>query len=92
MIETGCYVLVTHEGDLYACTDTCAADVFGVVAGSKAGVVSMYWSRKDRDVFCASCAYPIGWRRRSARLLHEAMTEIGWAFYDAMGEAECCDL
>lgn len=88
----GCYVISTPDGDLYGCTDTCAADVFEVVARWQAAVVSMWWSNEDRDVFCASCAMPIGWRRRSARLLHEGMTETARAIYDALGEAECCDL
>lgn len=87
-----CYVISTPDGDLYADTDRCAVDVFQVVAHRPAAVVTMYWSQVDRDVFCASCSEPIGWRRRSARLLHEGMTEIAWAVYDALGEAECCDL
>ena len=87
-----CYVLSTPDGDCYACSDQCGADVFRILAHRPAAVVSMWWSKEDRDVFCASCAQPIGWRRRSAKLLHEGMTDIAWAIYDAMGEAECCDL
>lgn len=86
-----CYVLTTPDGDVYACSDPCATDVFEVLATSKPGIVAMWWSRTDRDVFCASCAAPIGWRRRSARLLHQAMTPAARAAYRAMEEASCSD-
>lgn len=88
----GHYVISAAEGDLYGCSDKCAADVFQIIAARPAAMVAMRWTTADRDAFCASCAMPIGWRRRSARLLHEAMDEISWAIYDALGEAECCDL
>lgn len=84
-----CYVISTPEGHLYACSESCATAVFDVLARSRCGVVAMYWSRTDRDVFCASCTAPLGWRRRSARLLHEAMTPAARAAYRQMEEASC---
>lgn len=86
-----CYVISTSDGQLYACSESCATDVFDVVARSKVGVVAMHRSRTDRDVFCASCTVPLGWRRRSARLLHEAMTPAARAAYRQMEEASCSD-
>jgi hypothetical protein len=86
-----CYVISTPDGHLYACSDGCASDVFEVLATSKPGIVAMHWSPADRDVFCASCTQPIGWRRRSARLLHQAMTPAARAAYQAMEEASCSD-
>lgn len=85
------YVLSTPDGDVYACSERCATDVFNVLATSKPGVVAMWWSREDRDVFCASCAAPIGWRRRSARLLHLAMTPAARAAYRQMEVRSCSD-
>lgn len=86
-----CYVLSTADGDVYACSDPCASDVFEILARSGAGMVAMYWSPTDRDVFCASCSAPIGWRRRSARLLHDAMTPSALAAYRAVEERSCSD-
>lgn len=81
-----CFVLTTPAGDVYACSDRCAADVFEVLARSDPGVVAMWWTQDDRDVFCASCGAPLGWRRRSARLLHELMTPAGRRLYAKVHE------
>ena len=81
-----CYVLSTPDGDLYACSDRCATDVFEIVARPAAAVVSMWWSRDDRDVFCAGCGAAVGERRRSARLLHDLMTPKARRLYDRIHE------
>lgn len=81
-----CYVLSTPDGHLYACSERCAVDVFGVVAQSRTGMVAMHWSRADRDVFCASCGVALGERRASAMVLHEAMTHKARAFYRQIHE------
>lgn len=86
-----CYVLSTPDGHLYACSDPCASAVFDILARSRTGMVAMHWSPTDRDVFCASCGVPLGWRRRSARLLHEAMTPDALAAYRSMEERSCSD-
>jgi hypothetical protein len=89
-----CYVLATPDGHVYACSDRCASDVFHVLAASKPGVVDMHWSRRDRDVFCASCGAALGNRRMSAMVLHKAMTPTARRLYRRVHErwwAECCD-
>lgn len=80
-----CYVLTTPDGSLYACSDSCAIAVFEIVATS-AGVVSMHWSREDRDVFCAGCGAALGERRSSAIVLHKAMTPKARRLYQQLHE------
>ena len=81
-----CFVLTTPDGDLYACSDRCASDVFEVLATSDPGVVAMWWSETDRDVFCAGCCIPLGWRRRSALTLHREMTGTARRLYGKVHE------
>lgn len=81
-----CYVLSTPDGDLYGCSDRCATAVFEVVARPPAAVVTMWWSREDRDVFCAGCGAALGERRTSAMLLHKAMTPKARRLYDRIHE------
>ena len=77
-----CYVLTIPDGDLYACSDRCASDVFRMLATLDAGVVAMHWSAADnRDVFCSGCCTPLGWRRRSALVFHREMTPTARRLY-----------
>lgn len=84
-------MLSTPDGQLYACSEPCATAVFDIVARSRDGLVAMEWSATDRDVFCASCGVPLGWRRRAARLLHQAMTPAALVAYREMEARSCSD-
>lgn len=75
------YVLSLPDGILYACGDACASAVFEILARSGSPAISMEWSTGDRDVFCAGCATPLGWRRASALLLHSELTGTAKALY-----------
>lgn len=80
------YVLSIPDGVLYACSDHCASTVFDILARSGSPAISMEWSTDDRDVFCAGCATPLGWRRASVLLLHFALTPAARQSYTQLHE------
>lgn len=89
-----CYVLAIPEGILHACSDRCASDVFDILARSGTVMISMEWSEADRDVFCAGCTTPLGWRRASALVLHKEMTSEAKRLYAEIHGRwwhQCCD-
>jgi hypothetical protein len=81
-----CYVLSIPDGVLYACSDRCATAVFDVLARSATAMISMHWSYEDRDVFCAGCSVPLGWRRASALILYREMTPAVRRLYGEIHE------
>ncbi len=81
------YVVSTPTGEIYGCSRGCVATLMEFLDRSMCAIaLAVRRAETDRDVFCASCGSPLGHRRRSARLLHELMTQTGWDLYRSLSE------